>query len=90
MPKEVSKVVKRRSKRAKPVRQDPRDQVVTILLSNSEREMLDRFVAKYRLSSRSAYIRHLVMTDVLSKLFDDMPTLFDQQESKTRPEESQK
>lgn len=59
------------------VRQDARNQPVTIFLSVSEREMLDYFVKKYRLSSRSGYIRGLVMRDVLSHVYDDMPSLFD-------------
>lgn len=60
------------------VKQDPRTERVTILLSEEESKMLDYYVKKYRHSSRSGFLRRLVMTHVVRELNANYPTLFDQ------------
>lgn len=60
------------------VKQDPRTEKVTVLFSEEECKMLNYYVKKYRLSSRSAFVRRLVMTHVMRELNAHYPTLFDQ------------
>ncbi|MDO5036654.1 MAG: hypothetical protein Q4D93_06810 [Porphyromonas sp.] len=82
---------KRRRRPRKPkgpvVKQDVRKCPVTVMLSETEREMLDYFVYKYKLESRSAYIRSLVMTDVMGYLYQNNPTLFDPHPESTDTDE---
>ncbi len=60
------------------LRQDPRTQKVTVLFSEEEYKMLNYYVKKYKIKSRSAFVRSIVMTHVLGELNANYPTLFDQ------------
>lgn len=70
-------MVKKGSKKLS-VKQDPRTEKVTVLFSEEEYKMLNYYVKKYKHSSRSAFIRRLVMTYVMCELNANYPTLFDQ------------
>lgn len=60
------------------VKQDPRTEKVAVLFSEEEYKMLNYYVKKYKHSSRSAFVRRLVMTYVVRELNANYPTLFDQ------------
>ena len=61
------------------VKQDPRTEKITILLSKEEHKLLNYFVRKYRYQSRSGFVRKLVMTHIVSILDANYPTLFEQE-----------
>lgn len=65
-------------KKKKEIRQEPKTQCVSIYFSGEELKMLDYYIQKFKHKNRSSYIRKLVMTDVLSQLFESYPTLFEQ------------
>lgn len=60
------------------VKQDPRTEKVTVLFSKEECKMLNYYIRKYKYSSRSAFVRRLVMTYIMRELNANFPTLFDQ------------
>lgn len=68
----------KKSNKKFPLRQDPKTRAVTVLFSEEEYKMINYYVEKHKYSSRSAYIRRLVMVDVLEQLNANFPTLFDQ------------
>lgn len=70
-------MARRRSKPPK-VRQDPRTERITVLFSKEEYKMINYFVKKYKIESRSALIRKVVMTHVFGTLNENYPTLFEQ------------
>ncbi|MDO5017262.1 MAG: hypothetical protein Q4E10_02730 [Porphyromonas sp.] len=74
---------KERPKRPK-IKQDPRTEKVTVLLSEEECKMLNYYVKKYKCASRSALMRKIVMTHVLEQLNANYPTLFDQAEDENK------
>lgn len=60
------------------IKQEPKTECVSIYFSGEELKMLDHCIRKFKHRNRSSYIRKLVMTDVLSQLFESYPTLFEQ------------
>ncbi len=55
----------------------PRKHVVKIQLNDKEKEVLDKFCKKYKITNRSKLLRELVFSAVLSKIEEDYPSLFD-------------
>ena len=55
----------------------PREHKISILLNDSEQQILDRFCEKYGVKNRSRVIRESLMRAILKKLDSDQPTLFD-------------
>ncbi|HRZ98430.1 MAG TPA: hypothetical protein P5084_12815 [Paludibacter sp.] len=46
-------------------------------LNNEENKALNRFLAKYKISNKSKFIRETLMIAVIKKFEQDHPTLFD-------------
>lgn len=57
-----------------------RDQSVSFLLNDSEYKVLMKYCAKYKINNRSRFIRETVMKAVITRLTDDYPTLFNEQD----------
>lgn len=58
----------------------PRDRNVTFLLNDSEYKALLKYCIKYKIKNRSRFVRESVMKAVLTRLADDYPTLFGENE----------
>ncbi len=50
---------------------------VTFMLNDKEMEALERYIKKYRVQSKSKFVREALMLTVIRKLEEDSPTLFD-------------
>ena len=59
------------------VRQDPKTELVAVAFSSHEKAMLDTYLRRKRLRSRSAFIRSVVMDAVLRDTRGNKATLFD-------------
>ncbi len=57
-----------------------RDVRVSFLLNKDEAECIERYLAKYRISNKSRWMRETLMTAVFQNMGRDYPTLFDEQE----------
>ncbi len=57
-----------------------RDQSVSFLLNDPEYKALMKYCTKYKVNNRSRFIRETVMKAVITRLTDDYPTLFNEQE----------
>lgn len=53
---------------------------ITIQLNNSELNAIELYCKKYKIKSKSAFIRNLVLKEVMVQFLDDYPTLFKKQE----------
>ncbi|MBO7457308.1 MAG: hypothetical protein II825_07460 [Paludibacteraceae bacterium] len=60
-----------------PLKKQPREYKVSILLNETEIRTLDRFCEKYGVSNKSRLIRETLMRAILKKMDADQPTLFD-------------
>lgn len=60
------------------VKQDPRTERVTTLFSKEEYKMINYYIKKHKITSRSALIRRVIMTHVAGELNANYPTLFEQ------------
>ncbi len=69
----IYKMVIVRGKGKKP----PRKHTVKIQLNDKEKQVLDKFCKKYKITNRSKLLRELIFSTVLSKFEDDYPSLFD-------------
>ena len=49
----------------------------SILFNTREREALNLYCEKYRISNRSKFMREVIMTEVLKRFDEDYPTLFE-------------
>lgn len=56
---------------------EPRRHRVSIMLNDSEMQMLQRYLDRYDVSNRSRLIREALMHTILEKFDKDSPTLFD-------------
>ncbi len=52
---------------------------LTIQLNNSELEAIELYCKKYRIKNKSAFVRNLILKEVMSRFLDDYPTLFEKQ-----------
>ena len=46
-------------------------------LNNEENKALNRYLAKYKISNKSKFIRETLMIAIIKKFEEDHPTLFD-------------
>ncbi len=59
------------------VKQDPKTELVAVSFSPSEKALLDTYIRRKRLKSRSGFIRRVVMNAVLGDTRGNKATLFD-------------
>lgn len=52
---------------------------LTIQLNDSELEAINLYCKKYRVKNKSAFVRGLVLKEVMTSFLDDYPTLFEKQ-----------
>ena len=57
-----------------------RDQTVSFLLNDPEYKALMKYCAKYKIKNRSRFIRETLMKAVLTRMTEDYPTLFHEEE----------
>lgn len=48
-----------------------------ILFNNREREAINLYCDKYKISNRSKFMRETIMTEILKRFDEDYPTLFE-------------
>ncbi|HJD76632.1 MAG TPA: hypothetical protein K8W04_11355, partial [Bacteroides reticulotermitis] len=53
-----------------------RERRMSILLSEDEQQIIDRYLEKYKISNKSRWLRETVLTFVHQKMEEDYPTLF--------------
>ncbi len=49
----------------------------SILFNNREREAINLYCEKYKISNRSKFMRETIMTEILKRFDEDYPTLFE-------------
>lgn len=59
------------------VPQDPKTELVTVSLSPKEKELLDNYLSRKKIKSRSAFIRRTILSTVLKDMGQNKATLFD-------------
>lgn len=74
-------------KKRPPVRQEPHTERITILFSKGQTEVLDRYLRRHRIRSRSAFIRRCVMEHIVTEATKHRPTLFEEDENEGAGEE---
>lgn len=52
----------------------------SFLASREEKQAIESYLKKYRISNRSRWMRETLITFIMQKLGQDYPTLFDEQE----------
>jgi len=57
-----------------------RERSVSFLLNEAEYKALQRYCTKYNIKNRSRFMRESVMRAVLTRLTEDYPTLFGENE----------
>ncbi len=57
-----------------------RDRNVSFLLNEPEYKALVKYCAKYKIKNRSRFLRESVMKAVLTRMSEDYPTLFNEQD----------
>ena len=62
------------------VKQDPKTELVAVSFSLQEKALLDTYLRRKRIRSRSAFIRKTVMDAVLTDTGQNKATLFDNPE----------
>ncbi|HEY5571262.1 MAG TPA: hypothetical protein VIK42_07310 [Bacteroidales bacterium] len=55
---------------------------VCFLLNSEELKAMDHYLKKYKIENRSHYLRETLLSQVLQKLDEDYPTLFEPWEMK--------
>ncbi|MBB4045940.1 hypothetical protein [Bacteroides reticulotermitis] len=53
-----------------------RERRMSILLSEDEQQIIDRYLEKYKISNKSRWLRETVLAFVHQKMEEDYPTLF--------------
>jgi hypothetical protein len=49
----------------------------SILFNNREREAINLYCDKYKITNRSKFMRETIMTEILKRFDEDYPTLFE-------------
>lgn len=49
----------------------------SILFNNREREAINLYCEKYKITNRSKFMREAIMTEILKRFDEDYPTLFE-------------
>ena len=57
-----------------------REHRMSILLSEEEQRLVDRYLAKYNIRNKSRWMRETILIFVLKNMELDYPTLFDEHE----------
>lgn len=57
-----------------------RETRMVCLLNDKERDFIDDYLSKYKISNRSRWMRETLLSFIYQKLGTDYPTLFDEQE----------
>ncbi|MCQ2051108.1 MAG: hypothetical protein MJY74_02760 [Bacteroidaceae bacterium] len=57
-----------------------RDKKLTVLLNEKELRLIEDYLKKYKISSRSKWIRETLILFILQKMEQDYPTLFSENE----------
>lgn len=57
-----------------------RDKTIAFSLNDPEYKALEKYCTKYRIKNRSGFLRESVMKVVLTRLSEDYPTLFGENE----------
>ena len=52
----------------------------SFLVNPDERQMIEKYLRKYKIRNRSRWMRETLMTFIIKNLDQDYPTLFDEQE----------
>lgn len=52
----------------------------SFLVSSDEKQMIEKYLRKYRIGNRSRWMRETLMTFIIKNLDQDYPTLFNEQE----------
>ena len=50
---------------------------VSLLFNQREREAIELYCQKYKISNRSKFMRETILTEVLKRFDEDYPTLFE-------------
>ncbi len=53
-----------------------REHRMSILLSDEEQQMIERYLEKYRISNKSRWMRETILCFIHKNISDDYPTLF--------------
>ena len=53
---------------------------ITLLLNDKEIEAIEAYCKKYKVKSKSQFVREVVMRTVMNRFLEDYPTLFEKQE----------
>lgn len=78
-----------RRRKLPPIHRQPRTERVTILLSKSELEVLERYLCRHPHYSRSAFIRRCVMERIVGEAVRHRPSLFADYDDGDRDETDQ-
>ncbi|MBO4499621.1 MAG: hypothetical protein J5732_05150 [Bacteroidaceae bacterium] len=57
-----------------------RETRMVCLLNDKERDFIDDYLSKYKISNRSRWMRETLLSFIYQKLGTDYPTLFDEQD----------
>ena len=57
-----------------------RNQRYSFLVNSDEKQTIENYLRKYKISNRSRWMRETLMTFIIKNLDQDYPTLFDEQE----------
>lgn len=57
-----------------------RDHLVTIALNEPEFKTLEKYCAQYKITNRSRFIREALMKNMLTRMVQDYPKLFEENE----------
>ena len=53
---------------------------ITLLLNDKEIEAIEAYCKKYKVKSKSQFVREVVMRTVMNRFLEDYPTLFEKQD----------
>ena len=57
-----------------------RNERYSFLVNSTERQIIENYLRKYRISNRSRWMRETLITFIIKNLDQDYPTLFNEQE----------
>ncbi len=52
---------------------------LTIQLNDTELDAIELYCKKYKIKNKSAFVREIVLKEVMTRFLDDYPTLFEKQ-----------
>ena len=70
-------MAKKNPVKTRPKRPSLRSHRQIFVLNDQENNALNRYIAKYKISNKSRFIRETLMAAVIKRLEEDCPTLFD-------------